>query len=324
MRLQAVALMGASLLLIVIISTGIVASQTNFSVNSQSSQGRFLEPQRLSAESTEELRQTFDKLAYHWPPREQQNVPLVLLQSLPADFAEINSASERKNLFLRSLLPIILLENRRLLEQRNLLRLMLAQGLPAEGTEAYGWLMDTTNRLKLRGALTDANVQADMLRRVDEIPVNLALAQAAIESGWGTSRFAREGNSLFGQWTYLVDKGIEPGERDAGANHLVRAFPHLQASVRAYMHNLNTSHAYREFRIARADMRTADESLSSVALAQYLHRYSQRGLEYVRELQNMINSHSLAAMKSFILVDTPVRVTTLSSRLPDNHQQMLN
>lgn len=318
MREQAASLIGLGLLLAIIASTDIAASPASSSAGALNGQGQSAEPQRLYAESAEELLQTFDKLAYHWPPGELQNVPLIVLQSLPADFADINSVSERKSLFLRSLLPIVLLENRRLLEQRDLLKLMLAQGLPAQGSEAYDWLANVASRMKLRGELADTRVQQKLLRRLDEIPLGLALAQAAIESGWGTSRFAREGNSLFGQWTYLVDKGIKPDKRDEGANHLVRTFPHLQASVRAYMHNLNTSRAYREFRAARADMRAANEKLSSVELAQYLHRYSQRGLEYVKELQKMINSHSLTAMKSFIPANDPDQVVRLSGSLADD------
>lgn len=307
MQTHSITLTGAILLLVVISGSGIIALQAKS--ESEADATLAYSPRPLQISSVAELSKLFADLAYEWPPQDLESVPAVILQSLPTDLADIRDVSERKSLFLRSLLPIVLLENQRLREQRSLAKLMLEQGPPAKNSKAHAWLTDVARGMKLSGELDDQQLQRQLLRRLDEIPLSLALAQAAIESGWGTSRFAREGNSLFGQWTYLANKGIEPSQRDEDANHLVRAFPHLQASVRAYMHNLNTNRAYREFRAARAGMRENGEELSSLQLAEHLRRYSQRDMDYVRELQKMINSQSLALLEEAGLLATLLPAT---------------
>jgi Bax protein len=156
-------------------------------------------------------------------------------------------------------------------------------------------------------------VRKKLLGRLDIIPPALALAQAAIESGWGTSRFAREGNSLFGQWTYVNSKGLEPNQRDEGATHFVASFPDLRASVRAYMRNLNTGNAYHEFRTARAATRAAGQPLQASKLAEHLHRYSQRGEDYVSEIRRLINSPSIAALDQTRLGQIEQTLTTTVS-----------
>lgn len=314
MHTQTSVLTGAALLIIAIAGTSMVASQTKpaaaLSAYSLATPG---EPLPVYAESTEKLQEIFTRLDYQWPPANLDTVPALVLQSLPEDLGQLHSVSERKSLFLRSLLPIVLLENQRLREQRAVFQLIINEGMPEEGTQAHHWLQKLARELKVRGDLGNAEIQQKMLSRLDEIPLALALAQAAIESGWGTSRFAREGNSLFGQWTYNVKSGLEPSERDEDANHLVKAFPNLQASVRAYMHNLNTGRAYREFRDTRADMRANGQDLSAIELAHHLRRYSQRGMDYVEELQKMIKSRTLALLDQLPLPTEPERVASLSS-----------
>ena len=122
------------------------------------------------------------------------------------------------------------------------------------------------------------------------------MAQAAIETGWGSSRFALEGNSLFGQWTFVKAAGLTPENRDSEATHLVASFPNLRASVRAYMHNLNTSNAYHEFRTFRAASRAAGKPLRAYDLAAHLHRYSAHGENYIAEIQTIIRSPAVAAL----------------------------
>ena len=117
--------------------------------------------------------------------------------------------------------------------------------------------------------------------RMDVIPVSLAIAQAAKETGWGTSRFALEGNALFGQWTWSGE-GIKPKSADSDATHKIMKFKILRASVRAYQRNINTHTSYKEFREARAIQRDNIGKLNSLELAGYLDKYAETGKEYVR------------------------------------------
>ncbi len=279
-------------ILIVLFIIGISApslparAQTPFHTESET-----LQP--LNATSAAELEELFDRLGYRWPPGDQ--VPAIALQRLPPDFATIPSSTDRKHLFLRVLLPIVLAENRRLREQRQLVQLLL-DNPPLAGGRLAKWLAETARNYRVSGDLGEAENRVELLKRLDEIPTALVLAQAALESGWGTSRFALEGNSLFGQWTYKKTGGLTPENRDEDATHSVKAFPNLQASVRAYLHNLNIGHAYQDLRETRARLRAAGRPLDPLELAAHLQRYSQRGQAYVREVQRMITSRDLAAL----------------------------
>ena len=128
--------------------------------------------------------------------------------------------------------------------------------------------------------------------RIDEIPVSLTIAQAAKETGWGTSRFALEGNALFGQWTWN-DDGIKPAGADDKAKHKIMRFNVLQASVRAYHRNLNTHSSYKEFREARAIQRDNESKLNSLELVNYLDKYAETGKEYTKILKIIIQQNSL-------------------------------
>jgi Bax protein len=128
--------------------------------------------------------------------------------------------------------------------------------------------------------------------RMDEIPVSLAIAQAAKETGWGTSRFAQEGNALFGQWTWSGE-GLKPKEAEEGADHKVMKFNILQASVRAYQRNLNTHPTYKELRKARAEFRDSNKPLDSLELSNYLNKYAETGNQYVEVLQQIIKQNKL-------------------------------
>lgn len=132
-----------------------------------------------------------------------------------------------------------------------------------------------------------------LLARIDTVPESLALAQAANESAWGTSRFAREGKNYFGQWCYRAGCGIVPARRGKGEAHEVRSFESARDSVAAYVHNLNTQAAFKEFRSLRAAIRARGEALSGLALAGGLGRYSSRGQEYVKDLRQMIRANDL-------------------------------
>ena len=128
--------------------------------------------------------------------------------------------------------------------------------------------------------------------RIDEIPVSLAIAQAAKETGWGTSRFAQEGNALFGQWTWSGE-GLTPKDSDKKDGHKVMKFNILQASVRAYQRNLNTHSSYQEFRRARAELRDMNKKLDSLILSEHLDKYAETGEKYVDVIKKIIQQNSL-------------------------------
>ena len=274
----------------------VVASQTLVNPLASLDQRLAIEPQNIEVSTTRALDRVFSSVQYDWPPTTERTVPPIILSELPDDFAEGITPTDRQDLFLRALLPIVLIENRRIREQRELAQWLLEDEPPTEDSPMHDWLMQLAKELRVRGDFNDPKVQTKILERLDEIPPALALSQAALESGWGTSRFALEGNSLFGQWTFQTSEGLEPSERNSDANHLVASFPNLRASVRAYMHNLNIGHAYSEFRKARAIARANGDIPIAYNLAGYLQRYSERGEEYVDELRRMINSRRIAIL----------------------------
>ena len=146
--------------------------------------------------------------------------------------------------------------------------------------------------------------------RMDEIPVSLAIAQAAKETGWGTSRFAQEGNALFGQWTWSGE-GLKPKDSDKNEGHKVMKFNVLQASVRAYQRNLNTHSTYQEFRFARAELRDQEKDLDSLILAKYLKDYAETGEQYVEILQQIIEQNNLKDFDDAKLLPSSIELESL-------------
>ncbi len=292
--------MGFGLLSLMVFTVVLTAGQSSFRDSLITANYRAiiessnLKVRNFKVSTTQQLDHRFEVEHYEWPPSAKQTVPPLILAELPDDFAKFQDHKKRQNLFLRALLPIVLIENRRIREQRELAKLLLEGEQPAEGSSMHSWLTNLAKKLRVYGDLKNPEVAARLLSRLDEIPPAMALAQSAIETGWGTSRFAMEGNSLFGQWTFMRSNGLEPLKRDPDATHYVASFPTLRDSVRAYMRNLNIGHAYREFRQARAKLRTQGDSLQAEALAAYLQRYSQRGENYVADLQRMIKSRHIA------------------------------
>ena len=207
------------------------------------------------------------------------------------------ATGDAKSAFVERLLPLIETENRRLLRLRGRLvqhfaKLERGQSPTAEEREHIDELA-TAYRVD-GDPLEDADARSALLERVDALPVSLALAQAANESAWGKSRFAREGNNLFGIWTYDETKGMVPRKRAAGKRHLVRRFDTEAESVRYYMHTLNSHPAYAELRALRAGQRAKGQPLDGEQLAGGLERYSAKGEEYVRLIQAMIRRFDLA------------------------------
>ncbi len=223
----------------------------------------------------------------------RDGVPRLFLSALPRDLGAIREIGRRKALFFQAMLPLVLRVNEQILADRRRLwqiRHRLRVGERVSAVDRL-WLTVMADRYGVRrddlGALAV---------RVDIIPPSLALAQAAEESGWGTSRFAREGNAMFGEWTFSRKAGLKPRNRDRGANHRVRAFDTVTDSVRAYAHNLNTHRAYREFRAQRAALRRQGRPLNGAALAGTLHRYSQRGEDYVAGIRALISVNNLSPL----------------------------
>jgi len=204
---------------------------------------------------------------------------------LPVEMKQIENSKKRKDLFIKIVLPLILSENNRIKGDRNTLFKILNKNNNSKLEKE--WLL---KKFKQYGVV---NKDLSTLKvRMDEVPVSLAIAQAAKETGWGTSRFAIEGNALFGQWTYSGE-GIKPAAADENDKHKVMTFSVLKASVRAYQRNLNTHSSYKEFRKARAIQRDNDEPLNSTELANYLNEYAETGNEYVKTLKIIIDQNNL-------------------------------
>lgn len=202
------------------------------------------------------------------------------------DFAAINDIKTRKHTFFDYLRPLIAQENQRLAELRRSVDTLSANALKALADD-YGLASDS------------ANLKAKLKRRIDQVPSSLVLAQAAIESAWGTSRFAQQGNNLFGQWCFTRGCGMVPRYRAEDANHEVRRFASSRSSIRSYMHNLNTHRAYAKVRSQRADQRARGETLSGCYLAEGLESYSEKGRQYVSMVKSMIRINRLEDHKKY-------------------------
>ncbi len=224
-------------------------------------------------------------------------VPRKFLASLPKDLDRVSDTAERKRLFFAGILPLILRVNELISEDRT--RLLALETKVGSGQGLNDWERRWLATLAAHYGLAPRQgaEETDFARlehRVDIIPPSLALAQAAIESGWGRSRFAREGNALYGQWTWDDgDDGIVPARRGDGMTHRIRAFPFLIDSVGAYADNLNRNPAYRAFRRVRSALRRGGGPLRGIDLVQTLRAYSERRDAYVAELKAIIAANDL-------------------------------
>jgi len=246
--------------------------------------------QRLK--TTGALSEKFDKLGYDLDRVRAGNatVPRLFLASLPGDIRNIREARLRKSLFFKSVLPLVLQANEEIMrDRRRLWNIHFQQSLDKKlGPADRLWLMVMAERYNVKRGDIDT-----LLKRVDIIPPSLALAQAAEESGWGTSRFIHEGNAVFGQWTFSESGNLVPARRDDGQVHRIRAFSSLLDSVRAYARNLNTHGAYREFRRQRHALRLKGAPLDGLLMVDNLKSYSQRGEKYVETIRTLIETNNL-------------------------------
>jgi Bax protein len=235
--------------------------------------------------------------------RKNKLVKPVALDSFPREIKMIENTKKRKEFFIQIVLPLILQENNNIKLDRT--RLFNIINKSNNTNVEKKWL---DKKYKQYGI---PSKDLSILKiRMDDIPVSLALAQAAKETGWGTSRFAQEGNALFGQWTWSGD-GLKPKEADENEGHKVMKFNVLQASVRAYQRNLNTHSTYRKFRLARAKLRDAGKPLDSIILSKYLNEYAETGEQYVEILKKIINQNNLKDFDNAKLLPSSLELESL-------------
>ena len=248
----------------------------------------------LNSETTLNL---FEDLSYDLKGiRAGGKVKPIYLTKLPKDLKTLGDTKQKRELFIRIVLPLILDENKKITDDRKKLFKILRKNFNTIGERV--WLKRRFKEYKI-----DDGDLAKLKMRMDIVPVSIALAQAANESGWGTSRFALEGNALFGQWTWSK-KGISPKKKDPNASHKILQFQVLKASVRAYKNNLNTHNAYKEFREARAKLRQDNKEIIGTELTKYLQKYASIGEKYVRILDDIIEKNSLTDFDSSDLLST--------------------
>ncbi|WP_435088425.1 glucosaminidase domain-containing protein [Candidatus Pelagibacter bacterium nBUS_29] len=256
---------------------------------------------RLSASTIKEL---FEDTGYELNDvRKNKLVKPVALTLLPQEIKMIENVKKRKEFFIQIVLPLIIQENDNIKKDRRTLFNIINKSNNSDSEKQwlekkykqYGVKFKDLSTLKIR---------------MDEIPVSLAIAQAAKETGWGTSRFAQEGNALFGQWTWSGE-GLKPKDAEKGKDHKVMKFNILQASVRAYQRNLNTHSTYKAFRKARAEFRDSNKSLDSMELSQYLNKYAETGNQYVEVLQKIIEQNKLKDFDDAKLMPSSVDLESL-------------
>ena len=219
----------------------------------------------------------------------------IYFTQFPKDLDEITSVKLKKETFIKIVLPLVVAENQKILDDRYKLKLISKKKMTSDKEKS--WL-----RLKFKEyKVLKSNVK-ELEKRMDIIPISIAIAQAAKESGWGTSRFALEGNAIFGQWTWN-GKGIAPLDRNKEQRHKILRFPILRASVKAYKNNLNTHKSYKEFREIRFKLRSKNRSIEGKKLIFALNSYAQTGAEYTKTLAKIIDQNSLDEFENVKLTD---------------------
>jgi uncharacterized FlgJ-related protein len=272
--------------------------------------------ERIEIASHEDVEALFEKLDY--TPETWQagirEVPRMYGTKIPLRWGKKTSkevtVQTKKRLFFRVLAPLVLRSNELILRERTRAEALASQiraGKPPTGDDRQ-WLQDLAVHYKVIDSVDtelDAAALDELMVRVDIIPVSLALAQGAEESGWGTSRFAGEGNALFGQWSW-DEKAMKPEQqRRAKGNYGIAAFETPLQSVMAHAQNLNTHRAYAGLRAKRAEMRRNGQSPTGRALAATLTSYSERGEAYVKTLYSIMDVNHLAAADEAYLGDGP-------------------
>ena len=236
--------------------------------------------------------------------RNKKLVKPIYFTQFPRDLNELPNARLKKETFIKIVLPLVVAENERILADRKKLQRILKKKQTSDLEKQ--WLRQKLLEYKVKKGNMD-----ELAERVDIIPTSIALAQAAKESGWGTSRFALEGNAIFGQWTWS-DNGIAPLDREGNKNHKILKFPILRASVKAYQNNLNTHKSYSNFRDKRMTMREKNKSIKGLELTETLKNYAQTGSEYTKILNQIIIQNRLTDFEPVRLVNS-IKQIELSS-----------
>jgi Bax protein len=236
--------------------------------------------------TTSEIDSLFREINYNLKDvRVSKLVKPVDIGLLPNEIKNIGNTKKRKDMFIKIVLPLIVKENTKIRIDRKRLFTILNKNSNSDIEKK--WL---EKKFKQYGV--KQNDLYSLKIRMDEIPVSLAIAQAAKETGWGTSRFALKGNALFGQWTWSGE-GLKPKNAEEGKDHKVMKFHSLQLSVRAYLRNLNTHSTYKNLRKARTELRNQDKPLDSIILSKYLDKYAETGNQYIEVLQKIIEQNNL-------------------------------
>ncbi len=256
---------------------------------------------RLNAST---IKQLFEDTKYSLKDvREKKLVKPVALTLLPAEIKMIENTKQRKDFFIQIILPLVLQENNNIKLDRK--RLFSIINKSNNTNLEKKWL-----KKKYKQYGVSSNDLSTLKIRMDVIPVSLAIAQAAKETGWGTSRFAQEGNALFGQWTWSGE-GLKPKDADKSKGHKVMKFNVLQASVRAYQRNLNTHSSYKNLRQARAELRDRGKPLDSLILVKFLNEYAETGEKYVEVLTQIIKQNSLKDFDDAKLLPSSIELESL-------------
>ena len=236
--------------------------------------------------------------------RAQKLVKPIYFTQFPRDLEALQRTKLKKETFIKIVLPLIVAENERILEDRNKLILLAKKKFTTDLEKQ--WLRQKLLEYKVKkGDLKELFV------RMDIIPTSIALAQAAKESGWGTSRFALEGNAIFGQWTWS-GQGIAPLDRESNKNHKILKFPILRASVKAYQNNLNTHKSYSKFRQKRSSLRDKNKKIKGLELTETLNNYAQTGSEYTKILNQIIKQNRLMDFEPVRLVNSVKKIELAS------------
>jgi Bax protein len=236
--------------------------------------------------------------------RNKKIVKPIYFTQFPKDLNKLQSSRLRKETFIKIVLPLIVAENERILADRNKLKKIYKKKNTTDLEKQ--WL-----RQKLLEYKVKKGSMEKLVLRMDIIPTSIALAQAAKESGWGTSRFALEGNAIFGQWTWS-GQGIAPLNRESNKKHKILKFPILRASVKAYQNNLNTHKSYSQFREKRSIMRKKNKVISGLELTDTLKNYAQTGTEYIKILNQIIRQNRLMDFEPVRLVNSAKKIELTS------------
>ncbi|MCK9993772.1 MAG: Bax protein [Alphaproteobacteria bacterium] len=257
----------------------------------------------VAPQDRQQLQSHFAALDYSLPQAGDQDagdktVPRLYLRRLPHDLAVGDSTWERKRDFIRVMLPLVLAGNEKIMADRQRVEKFARQVQGGGNLYAVNksWVISLAAEYGLDDFDPKDGDWQELLRRVDTVPVSLALAQAALESGWGTSRFAQQGNAVFGQVSWRPGSGLIQTGRDPDANYEVRSFSTLSDCVNAYLHNLNTHRHYAKFRNQRANVQERGQVPSGVELIKYLDRYSVLGKKYIDEIRGIIETNLLQEM----------------------------